>query len=224
VLDRVIAVNPCPGVRLPAKTRTGRVLPLTVEQVRAIATAAADPYAAMVRVAAATGMRSGELRALTVDRISPALHLLGDLTPQQATLTVDRSLTDALTFGPTKTAAGVRTITVGPSTVAILRDHLAAAGVGPDGLVFHADGGPISRQRAGHAWRAATSGMTVRARSGWHDLRHHHASLLIASGLSVRAVAARLGHADPSDTLRIYSHLWPTDEDRAVDAIEATYG
>lgn len=57
-------------------------------------------------------------------------------------------------------------------------------------------------------------------RSGWHDLRHFNASLLISDGLSVRAVADRLGHEDPAETLRTYSHLWPGDEDRAVAAIE----
>ena len=65
----------------------------------------------------------------------------------------------ALTFGPTKTAAAVRDLTLGPATVALLRDHIATHGLGTDGLLFHIDGQPISRQRAGHMWRAATAGM-----------------------------------------------------------------
>ncbi len=55
-------------------------------------------------------------------------------------------------------------------------------------------------------------------------LRHFHASLLISAGLSVTAVAERLGHADPAETLRTYAHLWPTDQERATAAIEATFG
>lgn len=222
--DRVIGQTPCVGIKRPQATSAVRLLPLTPEQVRHVAQHAPAGFRAMVLLGAATGMRSGELRALTVDRISPAVHLAGDLAPRQATITVDRTLGDDGGYGPPKTAAGVRDITVGRSTVAVLRDHLAEFGVGPDGLLFHADDAPISRQRAGHAWRTATAGMTVRNRSGWHDLRHHHASLLIANGLSVRAVAARLGHADPAETLRTYAHLWPTDDQRAVDAVEALYG
>jgi hypothetical protein len=42
--------------------------------------------------------------------------------------------------------------------------------------------------------------------------------------VSVRAVAAALGHTDPGMTLRVYSHLWPSDEDRTRDAIDAALG
>jgi integrase len=44
-------------------------------------------------------------------------------------------------------------------------------------------------------------------------LRHAHASMLIAAKVPITTVAARLGHADPAITLRIYAHLvrlgWP---------------
>ncbi len=53
-------------------------------------------------------------------------------------------------------------------------------------------------------------------------LRHVAASSLIAGGLSVAAVQAVLGHATPSETLDVYTHLWPTDEDRTRAAIESS--
>ncbi|MGW6277726.1 hypothetical protein [Kribbella sp. NPDC055071] len=53
------------------------------------------------------------------------------------------------------------------------------------------------------------------------ELRHHHASLLISAGLSVVAVAERLGHRDSTETLRTYGHLWPIDHERAVAAVDA---
>ncbi len=40
-----------------------------------------------------------------------------------------------------------------------------------------------------------------------HDLRHIHATTLLLAGAPVRVVAARLGHADPSITLRVYAHV-----------------
>jgi integrase len=39
-----------------------------------------------------------------------------------------------------------------------------------------------------------------------HDLRHVHATTLLLAGEPVHVVAARLGHADPSVTLRVYAH------------------
>src|SRR5204863_1599265 len=41
-----------------------------------------------------------------------------------------------------------------------------------------------------------------------HDLRHTHASMLIALDYSIVEVQHRLGHKDPATTLRIYAHLW----------------
>ncbi|WP_225855253.1 tyrosine-type recombinase/integrase [Micromonospora noduli] len=53
-----------------------------------------------------------------------------------------------------------------------------------------------------------------------HDLRHVYASALIRAGLNPKVVAARLGHADASMTLRVYAHLWPDDEDRSRRGID----
>jgi len=55
--------------------------------------------------------------------------------------------------------------------------------------------------------------MTPSARPGplpharLHDLRHIHATTLLLAGVPVHVVAARLGHADPSITLRVYAHV-----------------
>ena len=40
-----------------------------------------------------------------------------------------------------------------------------------------------------------------------HDLRHVHATTLLLAGVPVHVVAARLGHSDPSITLRVYAHV-----------------
>lgn len=51
-----------------------------------------------------------------------------------------------------------------------------------------------------------------------HDLRHFTATQLIGAGVDVRTVAGRLGHSDPSVTLRVYSHVLE-ERDRAAAAI-----
>lgn len=45
-----------------------------------------------------------------------------------------------------------------------------------------------------------------------HDFRHSHASLLISEGLSIVAVAKRLGHGKIEQTLNTYSHLMPNED------------
>ncbi len=51
-----------------------------------------------------------------------------------------------------------------------------------------------------------------------HDLRHFTATQLIGAGVDVRTVAGRLGHSDPSITLRVYSHALE-ERDRGAAAI-----
>jgi integrase len=57
--------------------------------------------------------------------------------------------------------------------------------------------------------------------TGFHDLRHFYASLLIRHGESVKVVQARLGHASAAETLDTYSHLWPDSDHRTRAAVDA---
>jgi len=86
-----------------------------------------------------------------------------------------------------------------------------------------------TRQRAGggrreanwsEAWQAA-QGTFGLPRVTFHVLRHTHASALIAAGLDVVKISRRLGHADPTVTLRTYAHLFDKVDTAAASAIEA---
>lgn len=57
-----------------------------------------------------------------------------------------------------------------------------------------------------------------------HDLRHVFASALISGGALVKQVQAVLGHSSAMVTLKVYSHLWPGDEDRTRAIVDATFG
>ncbi|MFI7222769.1 tyrosine-type recombinase/integrase [Nonomuraea angiospora] len=50
-----------------------------------------------------------------------------------------------------------------------------------------------------------------------HDLRHIHATTLLLAGVPVHVVAARLGHADPAITLRVYAHVITEQAATAAD-------
>lgn len=53
-----------------------------------------------------------------------------------------------------------------------------------------------------------------------HDLRHSHASFLISQGVSIVAVAKRLGHSSIEQTLNTYAHLMPNEEDDLVNKLQ----
>ncbi len=54
-----------------------------------------------------------------------------------------------------------------------------------------------------------------------HYLRHYFASALISGGASVKQVQTALGHSSAAITLRVYAHLFPGDDDRTRDTMDA---
>jgi len=55
----------------------------------------------------------------------------------------------------------------------------------------------------------------------FHDLRHTHASLLIAARVPIKVVSERLGHAHPAFTMHTYQHLLPGMSAAAADQFAA---
>jgi integrase len=81
--------------------------------------------------------------------------------------------------------------------------------------------GPWAIERAVRDARAKVEGLPAQFR--FHDLRHYFASLLIASGLDVKVVQARLRHASAKTTLDTYGHLWPDKDESSRAAVAAVY-
>ncbi len=52
-----------------------------------------------------------------------------------------------------------------------------------------------------------------------HDFRHIHATLLVNEGINIQEIARRLGHSDIKMTWNTYSHLYPREEERAVQIL-----
>ncbi len=216
--DRLIHDSPCDGIRLPRNDRVRSALvPLSTEQVQAIAATVPERYSALVVASAGLALRQGEACGLTVDRIDFL----------RRTVRVDRQLLSPprgpVHFGPTKTASSNRVVAL-PATVGeALSAHLARHGDGRDGLIFTSStGSPLRRSTWAAAFGRACRDLGVDASP--HDLRHYGASLLISAGCSVTAVQHFLGHKNASETLDTYSHLWPDDEDRIRAAIDGGLG
>jgi len=68
------------------------------------------------------------------------------------------------------------------------------------------------------AWRRfkRNNGIPVR----FHDLRHSHASQLLVAGVHVKVVSERLGYANASITLDIYSHCTSNMQQEAAEMID----
>jgi len=55
----------------------------------------------------------------------------------------------------------------------------------------------------------------------FHDLRHSAATLLLGRGVHPKIVSEMLGHSQIAITLDLYSHVTPTMQRQATDAMEA---
>lgn len=75
-------------------------------------------------------------------------------------------------------------------------------------------------------WKKALKAVGLphgRYENGMHDLRHFFASVLLDNGVSIKAVAEWLGHADPAFTLATYTHLMPDSDGHTKAAITGVY-
>ncbi|MGK5496649.1 tyrosine-type recombinase/integrase [Streptomyces sp. URMC 125] len=218
VLDRVIAVSPFQGVPAPTCDPVAVDPPDLAEVLALVEHAYHDRWRVMIDLASMTGMRSGELRGLTVDKID---FLRREIRVHQQLVYEPRR---GLYFAPLKTSAGRRTIPVPQEAVDLLAAYIeryppASAGEW-SGLLFRMDTGePVGESTWDWALKSICRKAGVRARHG-HELRHHYASVLIAGGENPRVVQERLGHKDVSTTMRIYAHLWAEADSRTRSVLE----
>lgn len=213
--QRLLGSNPAAGVR-PVKAERDDVEEMHVlqpEQISKLLETATDDgptgrvHSALYLTAVRTGLRRGELLGLR----------RRDLDIGGRRLFVRRSLgriRDGAAYVvrevPLKTRYSRRIIEELPE---ILLDALRELPTGDDAerdYIFQSRaGGPIDPDNLDRAFKRhlALAGLPeIR----FHDLRHTHASLLIAAGVRPKAIQARLGHASITTTLNTYGHLMPS--------------
>jgi integrase len=215
VLDRLVAASPVQRIKLPDATQE-RIVPLSVEQVEALADAVEDRNRAMIVVQAGLGLRLGELLGLRVQDV----NFLG----RSVKVEFQRDRLTQTLVAP-KTPRSRRTLPLPQVVAEALAAHLAAYEPTDDGGIFAMeDGRPYKHN---HYQQGIINPAVVSARlppgTTSHDLRHHFASLLLAAGESVVAVAEYLGHNDATLVLRTYGHLVAGREDRMRQAIDSAW-
>lgn len=152
-----------------------------------------------------------------------------DFDADKKTLSISRTLhqlhTGEYVIQPTKSAKGKRVITIGKSTVEILRKHwenqtLMKLDLGsmlqPDDLIFSQwDGDPLRPNTITRAWNNLAKRLGIKVYR-LHDARHTHASLMIKQGQHAKVVQERLGHSTISVTMDIYARVTPDLQEQAV--------
>jgi integrase len=160
-------------------------------------------FRAFVLAAAFTGLRWGELIALR----------RRDIDLDAGVVRVPRKLAQLssgeIVAGPTKSAAGVRTVALPELIIPDLRLHLAEyVDAGPDSLLFTGAKGAVLKRGN---WRKSVKWADSVGKAGlpegfrFHDLRHTGNHLAAAAGASTRELMHRMGHGTTRAAL-IYQH------------------
>lgn len=154
-----------------------------------------------------TGMRVGELLALTPDDID---HKAVSI---RITKTYIRHDGHDLIMPP-KTENSVRSVVIPDFLYREICDYIEAYNIKKNSRLFPHTADYLEY----HLKKGCRLSGVKKIRI--HDLRHSHVSLLINNGFTAVVVAARVGHKHVSTTMNVYSHLFPNRQSLLVDALE----
>lgn len=189
-------------VRIPKRRVEKPQRPPSPAELQLVVQALKPLHRAPVLVAAAAGLRSGELRALRPEDISGLrLDLRAGWSVGEGpySITVRRQL-DRMgrELSLPKSQASQRTVGVIPEVVQTVADHLNQFGVGRDGMLWPV--GSEALRRAVSRASAKAIGRPFKV----HTLRRYFGTQLVYSGVPVHDIQRDLGHADPGVTMTWY--------------------
>jgi integrase len=221
-----VARNVADLVTPPRMTRL-QVHAFSPEESRTLLDAAqGNRLEALYVLALSTGMRQGELLALKWADID----LDGSMIQVKATLQRTR---DGFAFLEPKTAKSRRQVALTRAAVAALRRHkvsqleerLRCPYWQDAELVFASEvGTPIEVSNLiRRSFQPLLAGAGL-PRIRFHDLRHTAATLMLGQNVNVKVVSEMLGHSQIAVTLDLYSHVTPTMQRQAVEALDAVLG
>lgn len=200
VEDELLVRNPC-TIKGASVERSPERPTATTGEIKALADAMPPELRLLVQLGAFTGLRPGELLALRRRHV--------DLLRMTVTVSEQvQELADGTQdFGPPKTDAGYRTVTIPSTLLPDLEHHLANfAQSGATGFLFAGqDGLPVRRMRLRRAWWKARKSIG-REDLTLHDLRHSGMTLAARTrGVTTRDLMVRMGHSSAQAALR-YQH------------------
>lgn len=204
-----LANNPCKRVKKMGKPDADKLNFWTKEEYDSfIATIdEKDRYYALFEILFWTGMREGEVLALTqkdVDFDNNQIHI---------TKTYYRTNKMDVITAP-KTEQSVRTIDIPEFLKNEIRDYVNRLYKYPDDeRIFPVVAEAVQHKMKNHIEKAGVKKIRV------HDLRHSHVAYLIHQGVEPLMIKERLGHKDIKITLNTYGHLYPNEQKKLAEML-----
>lgn len=201
-------------LQLGTTTRETPVPFFTREQAALIIEEAKEPFKTLFTLAWFTGMRAGEILALT----------LNDLDFANKTVRVNKSSDDnTREIRQPKTKSSVALLPMPSALEAALRNYVRQWTPNPSGILFATRNGlrPRSRDnvvKCGLKPVLRKLGIPS-ANTGLHAFRHGLATELVESNAPLSVLQKQMRHADIATTLRIYTHAIPQSQRDAMEGV-----
>jgi integrase len=214
------AVNPCTGIKLEKVPDYHGIRYLEPDQIDVlIAHAQPGPYkaldAAMFGTAAMTGLRLGELCALSwrdVDWTASAIRVRSSWVMGE--------------FGTPKSRRSFRSVPMADPVAAGLERYFKACGEPGDGELVFGDpllGGPLEKTAVLRRLQKALKAAGL-PKHRFHDLRHTFGTAMAAAGVPMRTLQEWMGHRDIQTTQRYADYAPRTRDAELVAAAFAPSG
>jgi integrase len=210
---RVSGVRPA-DIELGTRTERTVVPFFTREQVANIIAEAKEPFKTLFTLAWNTGMRAGELLALTVS----------DLDFTAKTIRVNKAADDnTREIRQPKTKCSNSTLPMPTALEATLRNYLRIWKPNQGGILFPTRDGSRPRSRD-NVCRVGLKPVLKKlgipaANTGLHAFRHGLATQLVEASVPLSVLQKQLRHSDVATTLRIYTHAIPQSQRDAIEGV-----
>lgn len=239
----LVSSNPCAKVIKPKIESYDITIPSETDSIDMLERLTREPmhYQCLVHLGIMTGLRLGEIVGLK----------WSDINFESNEIQVSRAMSYVPKLGNIdkvpKTRKSRRSLILPASTIELLkqlkdRQQLNSRVEDPEnGYLFTgSDGSPLGHNTPSRWFRhfiirvreeqrqnqllarVPTKQIKVMPIIRFHDLRHFHASLLLAKGIDLETVSRRLGHARTSTTVNIYCHPMKGRDELAAKMIEST--
>lgn len=222
---QVIDSNPCMKVERPKVQRKKMVLPEEENIANILKALQCEPlkYKLMITLAIATGLRRGELMGLQWK----------DINLDTGIISVNRSVQEfkkQFIIKAPKTVGSVRSLVVSGSVLELLKEYKREQDAErakiyelwemKEAWVFTQwNGKPMNPGTSGHWWLKFLKRHQL-PHMPFHGLRHISATILIAQGVPLKNVSARLGHTDIRTTANIYADALESVDRNAADKMD----
>jgi integrase len=213
--------NPCDAVDPPRVEKREMMTFDTAQSADALSEMRRTRFLIAYLLAAICGLRRGEIAALRWKNVDLDAGIL-------KIVQTTRQIGKAVSYKPVKNTKG-RPVALSGLMLEELKAHRAKQaeellrfGVKLSGESFvfaQPDGSPIKPGSVTNEWKRLVK-KHVLPRIRFHDLRHTHATAMLASGVHPKIASERLGHSSIAITLDLYSHVLPNMQADAIQTMD----